>query len=82
MLLQEILDLMDSAAEMIAQRNAERKVREEEEKKKMRLKKKGEDIRTRAFKRPKRLEYKSKLIHSICLLNMVVGSKKFVISVI
>ena len=50
MLLQEILDLMDSAAEMIAQRNAERKVREEEEKKKMRLKKKGEDIRTRAFK--------------------------------
>ena len=48
-LLQEICDLIESGAEVVAMKNAELKAKEKEEKKKLRLKQKGEDIRLRAM---------------------------------
>ena len=48
-LLQEICDLIESGAEIVAMKNAELKAKEKEEKKKLRLKQKGEDIRLRAM---------------------------------
>ena len=49
MLLQEICDLMESGAEFLAMKRAEAKAKDKEEKKKLRLMKKGEDIRLRAM---------------------------------
>ena len=48
-MLQEICDLIESGAEVVAMKNAELKAKEKEEKKKLRLKQKGEDIRLRAM---------------------------------